>query len=205
MWEGLGFVCPGAGRGPLGLYLLQSQNRLEVPLALTALEPATWSKTSPPHLLPPLPTITISTSNYPISLFLAEKLNLILSYKPFFPQGQRAWDLSFLSTRLGLCSPLKMRQETWTWATTAVQNISKDSTFYKKSENKNIFFCWYFHEHWTFIKSVLEVSFSLSTTGSGDKQCSTLTCLLCRCGQMRCSNTSWWTETFQRIARHSFL
>lgn len=37
MWEGLGFVCPGAGRGPLGLYLLQSQNRLGVLAALTAL------------------------------------------------------------------------------------------------------------------------------------------------------------------------
>lgn len=37
MWEGLGFVCPGAEKGPLGLYLLQSQNRWGVLAALTAL------------------------------------------------------------------------------------------------------------------------------------------------------------------------
>lgn len=71
MWEGLGFVCPGAGRGPLGPYLLQSQNRLGVPLTRqhrgSRPDPKPYLLTSYPYLLcqqspPPRQTPLLSLS-----------------------------------------------------------------------------------------------------------------------------------------------
>lgn len=49
MWAGLGFVCPGAGEGPRGPYLLQSWNRWGVLSTLTA-----QSQRPQPDLLHPL-------------------------------------------------------------------------------------------------------------------------------------------------------
>lgn len=91
MWEGLGFVCPGAGKGSTGPIFTPKPEPLGGSTGPDSTGAADLIQNLPSS--PPTPFANNLCLNLKLpsslSLFLAEKLSLTLSYKPFFfPQGE---------------------------------------------------------------------------------------------------------------------
>lgn len=201
MWKGLGFVCPGAGRGPLGLYLLQSQNRLGVCAALTALGHLTWSKFSPLHLQQPHPLCKQSPSQMCLPLCLAgEKHN-----PTFLHCTHRANILvTFPCTKTNSDFPHPFQ---WACGNRLTKQllftISKYCSVWHKSRE---LFCFW----WIYLVSWLQTSlgercdfyltccgsFVLLNTGPWHKRGFAVTLFAEQVWTKCCSNISWWPERF---------